>query len=62
MTGLTPTDVGLIVAGAGKLLIEIADSMPALSTEAGYKTRWAYSFLQRVASNGAKAEAARELK
>ena len=59
MLALNSTDVGLIVAGAGKLLIEFADSMPPLGPEATYRQRWAYAFMQRIASNGAKAEAAR---
>lgn len=56
---LSPTDVGLIVGGAGKIFIEVADSMPDPGPEAGYFTRWFYGLMQKLASNGAKAEAAR---
>lgn len=59
MIQLSPTDVGLIVGGAGKLFIEIADSMPAPDPGAGYFVRWFYGFMQKLASNGAKAEASR---
>lgn len=59
MIQLSPTDVGLITAGAGKLFIEIADSMPAPPPTAGYFTRWLYGFMQKLASNGVKAEAVR---
>jgi len=56
---LTNVDVGLIVAGAGKVFIEVADSMPDPGPQANYFVRWAYAFLQKLASNGIKAEAAR---
>ena len=56
---LSSTDVGLIVAGTGKIFIEIADSMPMPDADAGYFTRWFYAFMQKLASNGMKAEAAR---
>lgn len=59
MIDLTPTDVGLIVAGAGKIFIEIADSMPQPDPGAGYFVRWFYGFMQKLASNGIKAEAVR---
>ena len=59
MIQLSPTDVGLIVGGAGKIFIEIADSMPDPGPKSGYFTRWAFGFLQKLASNGAKAEASR---
>ena len=59
MPNLTPTDVGLIVAGTGKIFIEIADSMPQPDPNAGYFVRWFYGFMQKLASNGMKAEAAR---
>lgn len=57
MPPLTPTDVGLIVAGAGKVFIEIADSMPQPEPNANYFVRWIYGFMQKLASNGIKAEA-----
>lgn len=56
---LTNVDVGLIVAGAGKIFIEVADSMPDPGPQANYFVRWMYAFLQKLASNGAKAEASR---
>lgn len=56
---LTNVDVGLIVAGAGKVFIEIADSMPDPGPGANYFVRWLYAFMQKLASNGAKAEASR---
>ena len=57
---LSRTDIGLIVAGAGKVFIEIADAMPQPDSGAGYFVRWFYAFMQKLASNGMKAEAARE--
>lgn len=59
LPGLTNVDVGLIVAGAGKVFIEIADSMPDPGPNANYFVRWVYAFLQKLASNGLKAEASR---
>jgi hypothetical protein len=59
LPGLTNVDVGLIVAGAGKVFIEIADSMPDPGPQANYFTRWLYAFMQKLASNGLKAEASR---
>lgn len=56
---LSNADVALIVAGAGKIFIEIADSMPAPAPNAGYFVRWLYGFMQKLASNGMKAEAIR---
>jgi hypothetical protein len=56
---LSSTDVGLIVGAAGKVFIEIADSMPAPEPGANYFVRWIYGFMQKLASNGLKAEAAR---
>ena len=56
---LTSADTALIVAGAGKVFIEIADSMPDPGPNAGYFARWFYGLMQKLASNGAKAEAAR---
>lgn len=58
MTPLTSTDTALLVAGAGKIFIEIADSMPPLSPTAPYYARWIYGFMQKLASNGLKAQAA----
>lgn len=57
--GLTNVDVGLIVAGAGKVFIEVADSMPDPGPQANYFVRWFYAFMQKLASNGLKAEASR---
>lgn len=59
LPGLTNVDVGLIVAGAGKVFIEVADSMPDPGPNANYFVRWVYAFLQKLASNGLKAEASR---
>ena len=59
MLELSRADVGLIVAGAGKLFIEVADSMPQPGSDAGYLVRWIYGFMQKLASNGANAEAIR---
>lgn len=59
LPNLTNVDVGLLVAGAGKVFIEIADSMPDPGPGANYFTRWLYAFMQKLASNGAKAEASR---
>lgn len=59
MIQISPTEAGLIVGTAGKIFIEIADSMPDPGPDAGYFTRWIYGFMQKLASNGAKAEAAR---
>ena len=56
---LTNVDVGLIVAGAGKIFIEVADSMPDPGPQANYFVRWMYAFMQKLASNGLKAEASR---
>jgi len=59
LSNLSRTDVALIVGGAGKIFIEIADSMPPPDPKAGYLVRWAYGFCQKLASNGMKAEAVR---
>lgn len=59
MIQLSNTDVGLIVTVGGKLFIEIADSMPDPGPSANYFTRWLFGFMQKLASNGLKAEAAR---
>lgn len=56
---LSPTDVGLIVAVGGKVFIEIADAMPQPEPSANYFVRWFYAFMQKLASNGMKAEAIR---
>jgi hypothetical protein len=58
---LTPADTALIVAGAGKVFIEIADSMPPPEPGAGYFTRWVYGFMQRLASNSTKAASMQNL-
>lgn len=49
----------LTTAGVGKVFIEIADSMPDPGPEANYFIRWFYAFMQKLASNGMKAEASR---
>ena len=59
MVQLSKTDVGLIIGAAGKIFIEIADSMPQPPADAGYFSRWFYAFVQKLASNGANAEAIR---
>lgn len=59
MIVLNSTEIGLIVAGSGKIFIEVADAMPPLEPGSGYFARWIYAFMQRLASNGMKAEAAR---
>lgn len=64
MVGMAPpdlskADIALIVAGVGKFFIEVADSMPPPAPDAGYFTRWFYGLMQKLASNGMKAEAAR---
>jgi hypothetical protein len=56
---LSSTDTALLVAGAGKVFIELADSMPDPGPSAGYFSRWFFGFMQKLSSNGAKAEAAR---
>ena len=59
ISGLSSTDTALIVAGAGKVFIELSDSMPDPGPNANYFVRWLFGFMQKLASNGAKAEAAR---
>ena len=49
----------LSTAGVGKVFIEFADSMPDPGPEANYFIRWFYAFMQKLASNGMKAEASR---
>jgi hypothetical protein len=49
----------LSTAGAGKVFIEVADSMPDPGPNANYFVRWFYAFMQKLASNSTKAEAAR---
>jgi hypothetical protein len=49
----------LTTAGVGKVFIEIADSMPDPGPEANYFIQWFYAFMQKLASNGMKAEASR---
>ena len=50
----TDATAGLIVAGAFKVFIMLADSMPPPPANCGYWTRWTYDFIQRAASNGEK--------
>lgn len=61
---MTLPDQGTIVAilstaGTGKVFIEVADSMPDPGPTANYFVRWLYAFMQKLASNGPKAEASR---
>lgn len=58
MIQLTRTDIALIVGAIGKIFIEIADAMPQPSPNANYFVKWFYGFMQRLASNGMKAERA----
>ena len=44
----------LAVTLVGKAFIMLADSMPPPAANCGYWKRWAYDFMQRVASNSAK--------
>ena len=48
----------LSTAGVGKVFIEFADSMPDPGPNAKYMVRWFYAFVQTLASNSTKAEAA----
>ena len=48
------TTTALAVTLIGKAFIMLADSMPPPPANCSYKQRWAFDFLQRVASNSAK--------
>lgn len=51
---LDTTHVALVVSVAGKVLLDLADSMPPPPADCGYWRRWAYDFIQRVAANSGK--------
>jgi len=44
-----------LTAFAGKVFIDFADALPAPPPDAGYWTRFWYTFVQKLASNGESA-------
>lgn len=54
MIQLTNTEMGLIVAAAGKIFITIAETMPAPAPNSSLWLRWLYDWFQALASNSYK--------